>query len=290
MPTAKHIPPCHPYRCWASDQCSPCDLRCADYLKRTIHQVGAENVAAFIAEPVFGVTLGAVPATFGYCARIREICDRHDVVFIADKVMTGFGRTGRPFALDHWEVVPDLIACAKGISGGSAPLGAVLARPELVTEVRRHRSSFVIGHTSSGNPLSCAAAVAVPRYMLAHDLIGNAARAGAYFLDQLQGLADRCPAIGDVRGLGLLAGVELVRDRTTKEPFPRDWKVSERVGEATLARGLVSYPMTGPVDGARGDHLLYAPPLIITRQQVDELISMMEGALGDVQTELAARR
>jgi adenosylmethionine-8-amino-7-oxononanoate aminotransferase len=253
-----------------------------------IRQVGSENVAAFIAEPVVGATLGAVAATTGYFAAIREICDRYDVLFIADEVMTGFGRTGRNFALDHWDVVPDLIACAKGISGGYAPLGAVLIRPEIVHEVRERRASFVLGHTAAGNPLSCAIGTAVLTYIRDNDLVSNAAYVGAYFLNGLQDLQRRHPMIGDARGLGLLLGVELVRDQRTKEPFPSAWRVAQRIGAATMARGLVSYPCTGTVDGALGDHLLYAPPLTITTAQIDELLAILDDSLAAVAEELAA--
>ncbi|MBA2596544.1 MAG: aminotransferase class III-fold pyridoxal phosphate-dependent enzyme, partial [Chloroflexia bacterium] len=249
LPPAEHVAPCHPYRCRANVACPACDLSCADDLEFTIRQVGADNVAAFIAEPVVGATLGAAPATPGYFQRIREICDRYGVLFIADEVMTGFGRTGRRWGLDHWGVTPDLITCAKGICGGYAPLGAVLAKPEFVGEVRARSGSFVIGHTSSGNPLSCAAGTAVMRYILDHRLIENAANVGAYFKERLRALAIRHEIIGDVRGLGLLLGIELVRDRATKQPFPPAWGVARRVGSATLERGLVSYPGSGTADG-----------------------------------------
>jgi adenosylmethionine-8-amino-7-oxononanoate aminotransferase len=248
--------------------------------------VGAENVAAFIAEPVVGATLGAAPATPGYFQRIREICDRYGVLFIADEVMTGFGRTGKRWGLDHWGVVPNLITCAKGISGGYAPLGAVLAKPEFVGEVRSRSGSFVIGHTASGNPLSCAVGAAVLRYIRDHRLIENAATVGAYFKERLQVLAERQEMIGDVRGLGLLLGVELVRDRKSKEPFPTAWAVGRRVGAATLERGLVSYPGTGTADGVAGDHLLYTPPLIITREQIDEVVQILDESLSAVATDL----
>ncbi|HET7092564.1 MAG TPA: aminotransferase class III-fold pyridoxal phosphate-dependent enzyme [Thermomicrobiales bacterium] len=287
LPSAQHIPPCFPYRCWTNPACPACDLSCADQLDRTIRQLGPENVAAFIAEPVIGATLAAVAAPDGYLARIREICDRHDVIFIADEVMTGFGRTGRNFAVDHWGVAPDLIACAKGISGGYAPLGAVLAKPEFVDEARQRRGSFVIGHTASGNPLSCAAGAAVLRYIADHRLVENAAEVGAYFLERLRELQTRHAMIGDVRGLGLLLGVEFVRDRATKQPFPRAWNVARRVGAATLERGLVSYPGSGTADGIEGDHLLYAPPLIITCDQIDELIAILDDSLAAVADETA---
>ncbi len=290
LPPAEHIAPCHPYRCRANTACPECDLSCADDLEFTIRQVGADNVAAFIAEPVVGATLGAVPATPGYFQRIREICDRYGVLFIADEVMTGFGRTGRAWGLDHWGVTPDLITCAKGISGGYAPLGAVLAKPEFVGEIRQRSGSFVIGHTSSGNALSCAAGVAVLRYILDHKLIENAAVVGLYFKDRLQELAARHEMIGDVRGLGLLLGIELVRDRATRQPYPTAWGVGRRVGIATLERGLVSYPGTGTADGVAGDHLLYAPPLTITREQTDDIVHILDESLTAVEMDLSAVR
>ena len=288
LPHAEHIPPCFEYRCWMGDRCPPCDLTCAHHLERVIRQVGPENVAAFVAEPVVGATLGAAPAAPGYFEAIRAICDRYDVLFIADEVMTGFGRTGKAFGIEHWQAEPDLIACAKGISGGYGPLGAVIIKPELVGAVRTRGNSFVVGHTSSGNPLSCATGLAVLRYARAHDLTRNAAEVGAYLLDRLRDVQERQPIVGDVRGLGLILGVELVRDRATKAPLPATWQVSKRVGAATLERGLVSYPMTGTVDGATGDHLLYAPPLILTRDQADELVAILDDSLTAVAADLAA--
>ena len=286
LPAAEHIPPCHPYRCWVDGGCPPCSLRCADALERTILMVGAENVAAFIAEPVVGATLAASPAAPGYLARVREICDRYGVLFIADEVMTGFGRTGRAFAVEHWGVTPDLIACAKGIAGGYAPLGAVLVRPEFVSAVARRGRSYIVGHTASANPLACATGAAVLRYVRDHDLIRNAAEVGAYLLARLDGLRERHPMIGDVRGLGLLCGVELVRERATKISFPPAWGVAKRVAAATLARGLVSYPGVGGADGVAGDHLLYAPPLTMTPDQVDELVAILDASLSAVGEEL----
>lgn len=280
LPPAEHISACNPYR-----DADP-DSR-ADELERAIAQLGAENVAAFIAEPIVGATLGAMPASPGYFARIREICDQHDVLFIADEVMTGFGRTGTPWGLDHWGVTPDLITCAKGISGGYAPLGAVLAKPEFVGEIRSRSGSFVVGHTASGNPLSTAIGAAVLTYILDNNLIENAARVGAYFKGRLQELAEYHDIIGDVRGEGLLLGLELVIDREAKTSFPPHWGVGKQIGAATLARGLVSYPGAGTYDGVIGDHLLYAPPLTITETQVDDVVAILDESLRVVRSDLA---
>lgn len=282
----EHISACHPYRCTANSACPGCDLSCAHQLDYVIRQVGADNVAAFVAEPIVGATLGASPATPGYFETIREICDRHGVLFIADEVMSGFGRTGSKMGIDHWGVKPDLIACAKGISGGYTPLGAVIATPEIVGEVRGRGASFVVGHTASGNPLSCATSLAVMRYILDHGLIENARVTGAYFQSALRQLTDRHEIIGDVRGLGLLAGVEFVADRRTKCPFPVELRVAKQVARETLRRGLVSYPLQGSADGVNGDHLLYAPPLTISPTQVDDLVEILDASLTALTPEL----
>jgi adenosylmethionine-8-amino-7-oxononanoate aminotransferase len=284
----EHIPACHAYRSQCNRNGSECDLSCAHQLEYVIKQVGADNVAAFVAEPVVGATLGASPASDGYFQTIREICDRYGVLFIADEVMSGFGRTGMKMGIDRWGVKPDLIATAKGISGGYTPLGAVITSPEIVGEVRQRGASFVIGHTASGNPLSCATGVAVMRYILDNNLIDNARDTGSYFQQSLRQLMERHEIIGDVRGIGLLAGVELVADRATKTPFPVELRVSKKISLETQSRGLISYPLQGSADGVSGDHLLYAPPLIITRGQVDDLVSILDESLTAISPKLMA--
>ncbi len=289
LPPSEHIAPCFPYRCWASPNCQAngCDLSCARQLEHTIRQIGPDNVAAFIAEPVVGATLSAQPATPGYFQEIREICDRYDVLFIADEVMTGFGRTGAKFGIDHWGVVPDIISCAKGLGGGYTPLGAVIVNPEIVGEVRKTTGNFLVGHTSAGNPTSCAAGIAVLNYVIEHDLVRNAAEVGPHFKSRLLELQRRHPIIGEVRGIGLMLGIELVADPATKRPFPPKLKVSQVLGRETLERGLVIYPLMGTVDGVEGDHVLFTPPLTISREQVDELIAILDASLTALEHDLA---
>jgi len=229
-------------------------------------------VAAFIAEPVVGATLGAVPPVPEYFPRIREICDRNEILFIADEVMTGFGRTGANFAVDHWGVVPDLIATAKGISGGYIPLGAVIVRDELLGAFERNRSNFVGGHTYTGHPVAAAVGLAVLRYIQEHDLVRNAREVGGHLLAGLQGLMTRHPIVGDVRGLGMMVGLEFVADRTTRAPFPPEREVARAIALECLERGLVSYPGTGSVDGVMGDHMKFTPPLVLTRAQAEAMI------------------
>ncbi len=279
------IPPAYRYRCAFCQDRPACNLECANALERAIRLEGPENVAAFIAEPVVGAALGAVPPPEGYFPAIRAICDRYDVLFIADEVMTGFGRTGATFAVDHWNVVPDVITAAKGISGGYTPLGAVIVKDEVIEPFVTNRSSFVGGHTYVGNPLSCAIGLAVIRYLVEHDLTTNAREVGAYFLERLEELRSH-PIVGDVRGKGLLLGLELVQDRTTREPFPPEKGVAARVGIEALNRGLITYPGTGSVDGLAGDHLLFGPPLTITRAQVDEIVTILDAALTAVESHL----
>ncbi|HZU08019.1 MAG TPA: aspartate aminotransferase family protein [Chloroflexota bacterium] len=282
------IPPCYPYRCPPDQPPETWGPRGADYLEAAILEAGPETVAAFIAEPVVGATLGAAPAPPGYFQRIREICDRYDVLFIADEVMTGFGRTGRRFGIEHWEVVPDLMAVAKGISAGYAPLGAVLCTTRIYEAFRPPRGSghFVNLFTYGANPLCCAVGDVVLRLTEEWDLAGRAARLGAYLRERLRPL-EASPIVGDVRGLGLMLGVEFVQNKATKEPFPPEARVAARVAEAALARGLFVYPGTGTVDGERGDHLMIAPPLIIREAECDELASTLIAAVDAVARELA---
>jgi adenosylmethionine-8-amino-7-oxononanoate aminotransferase len=282
LSAAEHIWPCYPYRNAKGDEIEY-GLAMADQLHYVISQVGAENVAAFIAEPVVGATLGAVPATPGYFERIREICDAHDVLFIADEVMSGFGRTGKKFAIDHWDATPDLIACAKGISGGYTPLGAVLVKPEIVGQVRGTGGSFVIGHTAGGNPLSTAIGKAVLDYTVEHNLVENSELVGAYYREELEGLAEKHPIIGNVRGLGLMQGIEFVADRETKAPFPVEWNVSKQIHDAAFDRGLVTYALQGTVDGVVGDHMLCTPPLVVTPAQIDEMMAILDDSLSEVE-------
>jgi len=281
-----HLPPMYCYRCHFKLTYPSCEVHCADYLERLIRMQGPEHVAAFIAEPVVGATLGAVPPVPEYFPKIREICDRYEVLFIADEVMTGFGRTGANFAVDHWSVIPDMIATAKGISGGYIPLGAVIVRDELIAAFERNNSNFVGGHTYSGHPVAAAVGLAVLRYIQEHDLVRNSREVGAHLLERLRGLMAKHPIVGDVRGLGLMVGLEFVADRKTRAPFPPEREIARAIALEALDRGLVTYPGTGSVDGLFGDHMKFTPPLVLTRAQADELTDMLDGAIGAVEARL----
>jgi adenosylmethionine-8-amino-7-oxononanoate aminotransferase len=281
-----HIPPAFCYRCPFEKTYPECDLLCARTLETTIRQQGPENVAAFIAEPVVGAALGVAPAPPGYFQVIREICDRHDVLFIADEVMTGWGRTGRLWGIEHWETTPDIIATAKGMTAGYTPLSAVIARESIWKVLQDHHSPFKAGHTLNANAVSCAGALAVIGYTQSHNLVENSRLRGEQVMAGLRRMMEHHPLIGDVRGLGLMFGLEYVRRRSTREPFPPERGVSARVDRAAMRHGLVTYPCTGSLDGTLGDMTLMAPPLVINPAEVDELLEMLDRAIGEVETEL----
>ncbi len=287
MGHAVKIAPCFCYRCDWGLTYGKCDLECARALRKAIRQEGPENVLAFIAEPVVGAALGGLPAVPEYFPLVREICDEHDVLFIADEVMTGFGRTGANFGLDHWKVVPDIIATAKGISGGYTPLAAVILRDKIMDLLREKHSNFRGGHTYCANPLSARVGIEVLSIIQEQNLIENVRRMGARLLEGLTGLLGHS-TVGDVRGKGLMAGVEFVRNKQTKEPFPAEYQFGKRLFEEAFARGLVVFPSSGSVDGVAGNHILLAPPFIITESQVDDLVAILDEAIGAVEQSLPA--
>ena len=281
-----HLPPAFCYRCSFEKTFPECNLLCARYLESIVRQVGAENIAAFIAEPIVGAALGCVPAPEGYFQIIREICDRYEILFIADEVMTGWGRTGALWGINHWDVTPDIIATAKGMTAGYTPLSAIIARDRIWAVLEKNHSPFKAGHTLNANAVSCAGAIAVIQYMLERDLPANSRQRGAQALAGLQELMSHHPILGDVRGKGLMFGFELVKDRATKEPFDASLRVSSQLEKAALRRGLVTYPCTGTVDGVLGDMVLMAPPLIITASQVDDILEILDASLAEIEDNL----
>lgn len=283
-----HIAPCYCYRCPFDLAYPSCGVRCASDLERVIHQEGADSIAAFIAEPIVGTSAAALTPPAEYFRIIREICDRYDILFIVDEVMTGFGRTGKPFAIEHWGVVPDMMLVGKGISSGYAPLGGVLVHERIVQAFREASANPFLPFTFAGNPVACAAALAVCDYAEAHGLFARAAEMGKELFRGLGTLA-ASPLIGEIRGMGLLAGIELVASRDGKLPFPPAAGVSRRVVEAALRRGLVVLAgQPGLVDGVAGDHLLLAPPYVIERNEIGAVVEILGAALAEVEAELRA--
>jgi adenosylmethionine-8-amino-7-oxononanoate aminotransferase len=280
-----HIPPCFCYRCPYGLKFPSCDITCAEDLESAINQNGPDSIAAFIAEPIVGATLGAVPAVDGYWKRVREICTKHDVLLIADEVMTGIGRTGKNFGVDHWKVIPDLVVTGKGLSAGYTPLGAVVARGFVTDALSTGHGYFEHGLTYSANPLSAAIGSAVLDYITGHRLIARAARMGRTLQEKL-GTLRRHRIVGDVRGIGLLWGVELVRDRKTREPFDPSLRLSRRLFQACLQQGLIIYPGSGTRQGRDGDHFLIAPPFNVTSGELDELVARLDRALLEISRSL----
>ena len=283
------------YRCAfdCTDGCRNCGLQYAAELERAIETSNGE-AAAFIFEPVSGATLGAVVPPPGYLQAVAEICQRHGVLLIADEVMTGMGRTGRNFAVEHWNVVPDILVTAKGLSSGYAPLGAVLASKRVVEAIASGSGAFLHGFTYNAHPISLAAGRAVLRYLEANNLVeaadsSRANSSAAQLKQSLESLRNE-QAIGDVRGIGLLWGIEFVADKSSKRPFAPEENFSGRVAAATLDRGLLVYPMQGSVDGIRGDHLLLAPPAIITTEQITWAAQQLRAAVLETRASLVSYR
>ncbi|GAB5374035.1 MAG: aspartate aminotransferase family protein [Acuticoccus sp.] len=278
-----HIAPCYHYRDATPDETPDAyGERAAAELEAEIQRLGPETVAAFIAEPVVGATMGAVPAVPGYFKRVREICDRHGVLLILDEIMCGMGRTGDLFAADHEGIAPDMILIAKGLGAGYQPIGALLVTEAIHRTIAEGSGFFQHGHTYMGHPTACAAGVAVLTAMEERNLIANVREMGALLYETLEARFGQHPNVGDIRGRGLFLGMELVADRDSKAPLPSEDKINAKIKKAAFARDLMVYPMGGTIDGVRGDHILIAPPFIITERDVAEIVDRLAGALDDV--------
>jgi len=275
-----HVSPVYEYRERRADE-SPQAYgeRLAQELEAKIHELGGGNVIAFVAETVVGATLGAVPAVAGYFKRVREICDRHGVLLILDEVMCGMGRTGTLHACEQEGVSPDLMAIAKGLGGGYAPIGALLMQDKIFETVARGSGAFQHSHTYMGHPLACAAALTVQRVIQRDNLLANVRTQGAHLSRRLKERFGNHPFVGDVRGRGLLQGLELVADRSSKAPFDPKLRLHARVKREAMARGLMIYPMGGTVDGTCGDHVLLAPPFIVDAPLVDTIVERLGEAI-----------
>jgi len=276
-----HIAPCYCYRCPFEKTFPQCELACANDLQTLLAQSQKEDAAAFIFEPVAGATLGAAVPPEGYAARIAEICRNNGILLIADEVMTSMGRTGKPFAIQYWGLEPDMILVGKGIASGYAPLGAVLVSARVVEAFARGSGSFTHGFTYQAHPVTTAAGNAVLDYLEAYHLFERVNTAAQELRGVLKTLQTH-PNVGDVRGLGLLLGVEFVRDKPTREPFPREKNIAEKIRQACLEEGVLTYPAQGCVDGLRGDHLLLAPPFTILPEESALIVRALQSALAKV--------
>jgi len=270
------VSPCYEYRdCRAGERQHDYTQRLLAELDSQFQALGPDRVIAFVAETVVGATAGAVPPTPGYFKGVRELCDRYGILYIADEVMCGMGRTGTLHAVEQEGVVPDLLVVAKGLGGGYQPIGALLANGHLVEAIRQGSGLFQHGHTYIGHPTATAAALAVQQVIERDDLLTRVQDRGAYLRRSLNERLGQHPNVGDIRGRGLFMGVELVLDRDSKATFDPDFKLHARIKAHAFANGLMVYPMGGTVDGHRGDHILIAPPFIVTEADLGDIVDRL---------------
>jgi adenosylmethionine-8-amino-7-oxononanoate aminotransferase len=276
----QHVTPCFEYRergAWETqDEFTD---RLIDELEATIEAIGGKHVIAFCAETIVGATAGAVPPTPSYFRRVRDVLDRHGILFIADEVMCGMGRTGTLYATEQEAVVPDLVAIAKGLGGGYQAIGAVLVQNRIVEALRQGSGVFQHGHTYLGHPVACAAALAVQNVIARDGLLAQVRARGASLEARLRARFGEHPHVGDIRGRGLFWGIELVEERDSKAPFDPALRLHARVKAEAMARGLMTYPMGGTIDGQRGDHVLLAPPFIATEAHLAAIVERLGAAI-----------
>ncbi|MDO6587156.1 aspartate aminotransferase family protein [Salipiger sp. 1_MG-2023] len=278
-----HVAPCYAYRGMAPGETPEAyGLRLAGEIEAQVLALGPDTVMAFVAEPVVGATLGAVPPVPGYFRAIREICDRYGILMILDEVMCGMGRTGTLFACEQEGVVPDIVCIAKGLGAGYAPIGAMLCSGEIYDTIAQGSGMFMHGHTYLGHPTSCAGACAVLERLVDDGVAARVAPVGAQLMAALTDRFGQHPNVGDIRGRGLFIGLELVADRASKAAFDPARGIAGRLKAAAFEAGLICYPMSGTVDGQSGDHVLLAPPFILSEDQIGELVDKLDVAMAAV--------
>ena len=281
------IPAPYCYRCHYK-QCYPhCGVVCAHELENTLLKIGPENVAGFVTEPIGGASTGAIVPPPAYFSIIRKICDKYGIMLIFDEVMTGFGRTGKLFAYEHWNVKADIVALSKGMASGYYPLGAIMTRNDIVQSVMTY-GGFPHGHTYAGNPMACAVGLAVFNRIIESDLPANAEKQGKRLKQGLQALAEKHTIIGEVRGKGLLTALEFVKNRETREAHSSAKGIGSRITAEAFAEGLIVYPRR-PINGYAGDHVLIAPPLIVNEQQIDTILEKLDTAISRVMDSIAEK-
>ena len=284
-----HVSPCYAYRGRQDGETDAQYVdRLIDELEAEIHALGPENVMAFVAEPVVGATLGAVPPVADYLKRVRALCDTHGFLLILDEVMCGMGRTGTLFACTQYDVAPDICAIAKGLGAGYQPIGAMLCTSKIHDAIEKGSGFFQHGHTYVGHPVACAAALAVLERLVDDDVLGRVSPAGELLHTKLTERLAQHPYVGDIRGVGLFRAIEFVKSRDTKDPWPAETKLHAKLKRAAFDEGLICYPMGGTLDGVNGDHVLLAPPFILSDEQIEELAAKLERAITRVFDDLAA--
>ena len=274
------ISPCYPYRHQTQDETElEYGLRVANELEEEIINLGSENVMAFIAETVVGATAGALTPVSGYFKRVREICDKYDVLLILDEVMCGMGRTGSLFACDDEDVVPDILTVAKGLGAGYQPIGAMICQNFIYDAIANGSGFFQHGHTYLGHPVACAASLSVLNKLVNENFSSQVKEKGQYLQKNLELHLGQNQFVGDIRGRGLFRGIEIVKDRSTKEPFQKKLNIAGKIKREALDIGLICYPMQGTVDGSKGDHILIAPPFIINESEINEISTKLKSTI-----------
>lgn len=272
-----HISPCYAYREQRRDESEVAyGIRVASELEAEILSVGPEKVAAFVAEPVVGATLGSVPPVSGYFRHIREICDRYGILLIFDEVMCGLGRTGTLHACTQEGVSPDIMTVAKGLGGGVQPIGATIVSSRVSEALQAGSGTLIGGHTYMAHPVACAAALAVQTVLAEEQIVSRVQKLGTYLQACLRNALEKHPQVGDLRGRGLFFSLEFVKDRDSKTPFPQAELIHRQVRKAAMDRGLLVYAMGGTIDGEHGDHIMLAPPYTIDEPLIDEIVDRLE--------------
>lgn len=278
-----HVSPCYAYRNQLTEESEEQYAdRLADELEAKIMELGAGNVAAFVAETVVGATAGVLPPVKTYFKKIREVCDKHGVLLILDEVMCGMGRTGHLFACAEENVVPDVVAIAKGLGGGYQPIGATLCTSHIYNTIVNGSGFFQHGHTYMGHAVACAASLAVMKTIREQKLLEKVLARGGQLRHELRTALANQPHIGDIRGRGLFVGIELVQNRQTKEPINPAQKTHAKIKVSAKKNGLLVYPMGGTIDGKHGDHILLAPPFICTESDISEIVSRLVESINQV--------
>jgi adenosylmethionine-8-amino-7-oxononanoate aminotransferase len=279
VPLLEDLPVIHPpycYRCPYQMKAPDCGFLCANELQTVISRIGSDQIAAFIAEPVIGAAGAAIAPPKDYYKVVKDICEKNNILFIADEVMTGFGRTGTLLAIEQWDVIPDIVALGKGMGAGYAPIAAAVASDKVMEPILAGSKSIMSGHTLSANPQSCAVSLAVLEFLEKHEILKNVANKGMYLTGKLEALRSKYSFIGDIRGKGLLLGIEFVSDFKRKMSFSRKAQVTERIVTLAKDRGLLLYPSAAGLDGISGDSIIIAPPLTITETEMEELILLLD--------------
>ncbi|MGE6376357.1 aspartate aminotransferase family protein [Peribacillus muralis] len=270
------VSPPYCYRCPLQLDPHTCGMACASELEASIRRIGSDNIAAFIAEPVIGAAGGAIVPPDGYFQKLKKICEENDILFIADEVMTGFGRTGKMLACEYWDVEPDIVTFGKGMSGGYTPIAAAVMTKKVMEPILNGSRSIIGGHTLSANPLSCAVSLAVLKYVEENELVEKSADRGKDLSRGLEKLARKYSFIGDIRGRGLLIGLEFVQDKATKKPFSNPADVTNAIIGLGTKNGILLYPAAAGLDGVTGSAIIISPPLTITEEECAELLMRID--------------